>query len=255
MQRTQRTVLTAVLLASAAACASAPPPPAEPVTSAESLLRAMHARYAGRWYRTLQFTQQTTRVIPGDSTVVETWREWASFPGRLRIEIGPREDGRGVLFANDSMYVVREGRVADRLHERNPLLILGFDVYFQPPERTLEQLRAEHFDLEPFRADSLEGRPMYVFGAISRERNSREVWVDAERLVFVRMIESTPAQNSRVAETWFKGYERLAGGWIAPEVEVLVDGRRVFHELYSDVRANVRVDSTYFDPDRWSEVR
>ena len=256
MSSSPRFIMAAALLG-AAACAAPVATTRQattPITSAETLIRAMHDRYAGRWYRSMSFTQQTTRILPNDSTTVETWREWGVVPGRLRIEIGPRESGRGVIFADDSLYIIRGDTVEARIAQRNPLLVLGFDVYGQPPERTLQVLREEKFDLEPFRADSLDGRPMYVFGTVAADRNSREVWVDAERLVFVRMIESTPQAPAKRSETRFNAYRRAGGGWIAPEVEVLVDGRRVFHEAYSDVRVDIPVDSVMFDPERWRQA-
>ncbi|HEU0076393.1 MAG TPA: hypothetical protein VFQ76_02015 [Longimicrobiaceae bacterium] len=38
----------------------------------------------------------------------------------------------------------------------------------------------------------------------------------------------------------------LGGGWIAPKVEILVGGRRVFHEVYSNVRIGEALDPATF---------
>jgi hypothetical protein len=230
---------------SAATTAAAP-------TDAASLIRAMHDRYAGRWYRTLTFTQKTTRTPPGREPSVETWYEYGALPGRLRIEIGPPENGRGALYANDSLYVIEGGRVARRIGQRNELMTLGFDVYAQAPEVTLRQLREEGFQLEPFRTDVWQGRPAYVVGGAPGDLKSKQFWVDAERLVFVRMTDRFAGDTTKVEEILFNRYEPAGGGWIAPEVEILVDGQRIFFEEYSDVRVDVPLDPALFVPERWT---
>src|ERR1051325_1757555 len=108
--------------ASTVACAPAATQPAANITDGESLIRAMHARYAGKWYNTLSFTQKTTRRLPNDSVRIDTWTEYGAMPGRLRIEMGAREAGNGAIYANDSVYAVRGGRVVARRGERDSVL-------------------------------------------------------------------------------------------------------------------------------------
>lgn len=219
------------------------------ITSAESLVQAMHDRYAGRWYSTLTFTQTTTRVLPNDSTTVEEWREWSAIPGRLRIEMGPPEQGRTVIFNRDSTFVLSHGRVAQRVNRWNDLMPLGFDVYRQPVERTLDQLRRGGFDLSRFHVDSIEGVPVYVVGAARGDSLSKQFAIEADRLLFMRLIDPIPNQPGKTQHVWFRRYEPLGQGWIAPEVEVLVDGRRVFHEIYANVRIGETLDDALFNPD------
>lgn len=229
------------------ACATAPAAPR--ITNAESLIRAMHDRYADRWYSTLSFTQTTTRVLPNDSVSVEEWREWAAIPGRLRIDMGPPEQGRTAIYARDSLFVLDHGRVVRRLDRQNDLMFLGFDVYRQAPERTMEQLRRAGFDLSRFHPATLEGAPVYVVGAAAGDTTSKQFAIDAERLVFIRLIDPIPNQPGKTQHVWFRRYQPLEGGWIAPEVEVTVDGRRVFHETYADIRAGMPLPDSLFDPD------
>lgn len=235
-------VLAALGLAGCATAASAGPS----IADSGSLVRAMHDRYAGSWYQTLSFTQATTRVFDNDSTHTEVWREWAAIPGRLRIEMVAPAEGRVAIYARDSAYTLQHGRVVRRIDRMNPLMTLGFDVYRQPPERTLDQLRRQGFDLSHFHLDTLEGTPVYVVGAERGDTTSRQFAVQAERLLFVRLLEPRPSQPGVMQHVWFRRYEPLAGGWIAPEVEILVGGRRVFHEVYSDIRANDALDAGMF---------
>lgn len=47
----------------------------------------------------------------------------------------------------------------------------------------------------------------------------------------MRMIEPTGPEAARTAETRFNRYFELDGGWVAPELEFLVDGARAFLAL------------------------
>ncbi|HEX6041312.1 hypothetical protein [Longimicrobium sp.] len=237
-------VLAALLLATPAAAQIDPR-----ITDAESLVRAMHHRWNESWYRTLTFTQATTRVLPNDSSTTEVWREWGSMPGRLRIEMGPAELGRTVIYNRDSTFVLNQGRVVRRDERWNELMTLGFDVYTQAPERTMEQLRRAGFDLSRFHVDSLDGVPVYVVGADRGDAASRQFAIEADRLLFMRFISPIPNQAGKTQHVWFRAYQPAGRAWIAPEVEVLVDGRRVFHEVYSDIRVGEPIDERLFDPD------
>jgi hypothetical protein len=236
-----------------AACAPAATRPTAAITDGESLIRAMHDRYVGKWYRTIMFTQRTTRRLPNsDSVTVETWREYGAMPGRLRIEMGDPQANNGALYANDSVYRARNGRVDVRRAQRNPLMILGFDVYVLPPEQSLNLLREEGFPLSPVRTDTWQGRRVYVVGGAPGDLHSKQFWIDAERLVFVRSLEPFPGDTTKTLEIRFDDYRPYGGGWVAPTVDVTVDGRSIQREEYSDIRVDVPLDPSLFDPDKWA---
>jgi hypothetical protein len=234
-----------------AACASAGTPAAAP-RDGESVVRAMHDRYAGRWYRTLAFTQKTTFSPPDRPERVEMWEEYARIPGALRIERG---GGRGAIYARDSTFVIAGDSVVRRMVGRNELMTLGFDVYGQAPDVTLRQLREAGFDLGRFRTDTWEGRPVYVVGAGPGDLRSQQFWVDAERLVFVRMLSPVPSDSTRTQDLRFFDYRPAGRGWIAAQVEIVDGGRRVFHEEYSNIRVDIPLDSSLWVPDQWRTAR
>lgn len=221
---------------------------AQSPSSGDQVVRAMYERYRGRWYGTVTFTQKTTRRTPADTMVVETWYEAAAVPGRLRIDIAPRPGGRTIIFADDSIYVAQGDSVLRRLAGRNPLLILGFDVYGQPPERTIAALRAEGFDLGPIHEDTWKGRPVYVVGAAKGDLRSKQFWVDRERLLFVRLLEPSRADSSKMDDTRFDDYRPLGGGWIAPLVESYSGGKLVQREEYTEIKANPALPASMFTP-------
>lgn len=217
-------------------------------------MAAMHGRYAGTWYRTLTFVQKTSRLLPNGSWSTQTWYESALLPGQLRIDFDPIGAGNGVLYARDSLYVVSNGHVVRRTAEVNPLLLLGFDVYGADPARTAAVLRAQRFDLARVHADSFQGRAMIVVGAERGDLDSRQFWIDAERLYLVRLLEPSARDSAQRQDIRFVNYRRLGGGWIAPRVEILQDGKLVFQEDYSDIRGDLPLDASLFDPLRWKSA-
>lgn len=226
-----------------------------PPTDAASLIRAMHDRYAGRWYHTMSFQQKTSRVLPNDSVTAETWYEWGALPGRLRIQQGDASAGRGAIYARDSTYIIRGDTVFRRMAGRNPLMLLGFDIYAQPPERSLEMLREDGFALDRFHADTLDGKKVWVVGGAPGDLRAKQFWVEQDRLLFVRLLEPSPnPADSTIQDIRFANYVPAGKGWIAALVEVHVKGKRVFWEEYSDIRADPPFDSAAaFDPGRWKQ--
>ncbi len=223
-----------------------------PVESAQDLLGAMHARYDGKWYETLTFVQ-TASFYGEDGTIAQDqiWYEAVHVPGRLRIDIAPLENGRTVVYANDSLYRFRDGELANSGPGLNPLLLLGFDVYGQPAERTLQQLETLDFDLSKFRADEWQGRSVHVVGADTGDEHSAQFWVDQERLLFVRLLQPAGPGSESTQEIQFNEYEPLGGGWIAPEVVFMTDGNLTLREVYRNMRANVKLGAGLFDGKIW----
>ena len=221
------------------------------IESTAQLVAAMHDAYADRWYRRLAFKQNVIRTPPaGDPPPTEVWTEYMKVPGLLRIDLADGYDGDGVIFRGDSVYSFRGGELAATREDRNPLLVLGFDVYGQAPERTMEVLRGLGFDLSVLREDTWQGRPSYVVGAAAGDTASAQFWIDAERLVFTRLIQPSP-DGSAIAEIRFDDYEPLGGGWISPTVVFLNGGREVMREEYFDIEADPELPAGLFDPDAW----
>ena len=241
--------------------APAPPPPTAAAEDAPrfrtgaEVIGAMRERYAGKWYTTLTFKQKTSRLLASGRWNVQTWWEAMKLPGRLRIDFDPVSAGNGVLYARDSQFVIQNGRALRGDPGINPLLLLGFDVYAAPVAHTTSRLRRDGFDLTRVHETTFQGRPMIVVGARKGDFNRKQFWIDAERLLFVRMLEPTPRDTSKMQDIRFVNYERRGGGWIAPRVEIWNEGKLVFYEDYEDVRVNVTLDDNLFVPSRWKTAR
>ena len=228
---------------------------AEKYDNGEDLITAMHDRYASKWFRTMTFTQKTSRLTPDGKWNVQTWYEALRVPGRLRIDFDPVSAGNGVLYARDSQFVVQNGRAIKSDPGINPLLLLGFDVYGNAPSHTAAHLRKEGFDLSRVHASTFEGRPMIVVGANKGEHTRKQFWVDADRLVFVRLLEPTARDASKMQDIRFVNYMKRGDAWVAPRVEIHADGKLVFSEDYSDIRTDVGLDDALFDATKWKSAR
>lgn len=226
-----------------AASAQKPPDGAE-------LVRLMHDRYVAKWYTTLTFTQATVRRTTADTMIHETWYESIKLPGRLRIDIGAPNGDPIILYARDSIFVHRAARTVPARAGRNPLLLLGFDVYTQPIERTVSALREEGFDLSKIHEGTWQGRRVFIVGAAPADTISKQFWIDADRLVFVRMLAPEAQGRPGLEDIRFDKYQLAGGGWLATLVTETRGGKLMQSEEYSDIRVNVPVPEGRMDPTR-----
>jgi outer membrane lipoprotein-sorting protein len=224
------------------------------ISNTNELISAMQKKYGKSWYKTATFVQQTTNIEPDGTSKVETWYEAMSVPGSLRIDFTPTKEGNGILFTDGKIFVFKNGKVDTTRAFEHPLLILGFDIYRAPASEVTAKLQALKFDLSQFREDTWQGRPVYVVGAKAGDLHSSQFWIDRENLYFVRMLRPAGKDGAQTSETQFNKYQKLGGGWMAPEVIFMVDGKVVTTEIYSDMRADVKLDPKLFDPQSWTTV-
>ncbi len=218
------------------------------VSSPQQLISEMHDHYAGKWYRTLTFEQRSITHKPDGTESTELWHEALWLPGRLRIDIGDPNAGNGMLFANSHLYVFKDGKLASDKPFLHPLLLLGFDVYMQPVETTMQQLKDLHFDLSIMHEEDFEGHPTYVVGAKQGDLRTLQFWIDKDHLDFVRLLEPSEKQPGSMQDIRFGDYKQVdGGGWVAEHVSVLSDGKLVFEEKYSDVKVDPPLKPDLFD--------
>ena len=226
---------------------------AQTIRNGDDLLRAMHDRYKDSWYQTVTFTQKSTTYKPDGTSSAETWYEALLLPCRLRIDVGPANDGKGYIFSNGKVSVIKDNKVVETHKSINMLLVFGFDVYRQDPEATIKVVKGQGYDLTKLREDVWEGKSVYVAGAHKGDLLSRQFWVDKDTLLFVREIELSPGEFPQPNDIRFIHYQPLAGAWIAAGVEVYsATGKKVFSEEYSDIQANVKLEPAVFDPEKFS---
>ncbi|NOT07441.1 MAG: hypothetical protein HOP28_04460 [Gemmatimonadales bacterium] len=227
-----RTILGAAL----ALAISSPQLPA-----GEEILRATHAKYGGKWFQTLTFVQKTTF---GDGRV-ETWYESLQLPGRLRIDYAPASGGRAILFRNDSIYAYAAGTLQAPRPRVHPLLVMLYDLHTQAPEITIAKVKGLGFDLTRAHRTSWRGDSVVVVGALEGDTTSRQFWLDARRMVTVRLIDPTPQGRQDIH---IGGYAAVGSWWHERDVKVYVNGTLALHEEYTDVRIDAPLEPSVFDP-------
>jgi hypothetical protein len=230
------------------------PAMAADIKNGEELIAAMHKRYAGKWYKTLTFVQKTTTYKPDGTSGVETWYEAMSLPGSLRIDIDPLEKGNGILFTGGKVHSFRDGKLAGGRPFVHPLMVLGFDVYGQPAATTIEQVKGIGIDLATMHEANWQGRDVYVVGAKEGDLTAPQVWVDKKNLYFVRLFERVGKEKKNIQEVQFNKYQKVKGGWVAPEVVFFVDGRKTIMEEYTDMQGDVELNADLWNPEKWMEV-
>lgn len=224
------------------------------IQNGEDVLRAMHDRFANTWYETLTFDQKSTTYNPDGTTKVDSWHEALSVPGKLRIDIGAPSDGNGYLLVDGTVTGFHAGKESGTRPLVNMVLVLGFDVYRQAPEETIKVVKAEGYDLTKVHEETWNGQSVYVVGADKGDLHSKQFWVDKSRMLFLRLFEPQQSDPKNSQEIIFQDYREMAGGWVAARVEVKVDGKTVFTEDYSDIKTNVKLSPSTFDPKQFNSA-
>ena len=232
----------------------APATRAAKIKTADDLIQAMQQKYGKSWYRTATFVQKTTNYDQDGKKTVSTWFEAFSVPGSLRIDFTPVKDGNGILFTDRKVFSFKDGKQESSREYVHPLMILGFDIYRLPLTEVMTTLKDLKFDLSIFRRDTWQGRAVYVVGARQGDLHSQQFWIDAKQLYFVRLLRPGDKDGAQTQETQFNKYQRLGGGWMAPEVIFKVDNQIRTTEEYSEMRANPTLDRKLFDPQYWTSV-
>ncbi len=216
----------------------------------EQTVQRMYNRYAGKWYKTLTFVQQTD-VYRNDSLQRSTtWYEAARFPHDLRIDVEDPKNGNATIYRKDSTYRFLNGKLARATAGTNPFIFFIGGLYSTPFETAVKFLQTEGFDLSKGYTTSWQGRPALVIGATQGDTTSKQVWVDAEHLYVVRYVEQT---KTNLMDVHMNKQVPIGGGWSETWVEFYFDGKRRQTEKYTDLKANRPLDEQLYDPARFGQ--
>lgn len=233
---------------------AAPAAPSISVTDGESLIRAMHARYAGKWYKTLTFTQTTSLLGQTGANSDQMWYEAFSLPGRMRIDYGNPDLGNGMLVRSDSSYLFSNGRLARSVSGWTELMLLTQDVYHLQPEVTISILRSLGYQMSRMRVSSFDGRSAYVIGSTSvTDSSSKQFWVERDRLLLVRIREKRG--EGQFSDLRNGDFAQAGNGWVARQTYQMLNGQPRLHQQLAGIKADVALDPALFDPKQWSSVK
>jgi len=228
--------------------ASAPGNVAIAVTNGASLARAIHDRYAATAPRNVTFVQKTTVSLSSGSQIAQTWYTAGELPGRWRVDTD-QSAKNGTLYVGDSTYQFAAGKLARADTGINEILAVAFDVFSQPAAKSEAMLRRMGIDGTKIHEASWRGSVVYVLGAVRGDTNTKQIWVERDRLIPVRLLEKTRQGHT---EYRFNAYTQAGGQWVPGEIEQYVNGKRRLLEQLTQVRTNVSLPDALFDPRRFS---
>jgi len=210
----------------------------------------MHDKYAASAFHSVTFVQKTTVSLTSGGQLVQTWYVAGNVPGRWRVDTDLASKG-GTLYIGDSTYQFTAGKLARADTGTNEILALTYDLYAQAATRSEAIMRRLGVDLAVFHEGTWRTVPVYVIGAARGDTTSKQLWVDRERLLPMRLIENSRQGH---ADVRFNDYMRVGSGWVPTEIEQYVNGKRRLLEQIGQVRANPVVSDALFDPKRWATV-
>jgi hypothetical protein len=209
------------------------------------LIRAMHSRYLGKWYEKLRIEQEVIHYRDGNPERRERWVELLDLPGKVCSTIGDARDGNTEIYLHDTAYYIEGGKLTRERKAVHTVLLLGFDVYLQPPEKTIQTLADNGVNLDLIREDTWKGRPAWVVGAREGDANTPQFWIEKERLVLVRTIRKSAA--GPLVDVELDGYEPLGGGWIATALVFKRNGQPYVSEKYVGYSVPDHIDPEMFN--------
>jgi hypothetical protein len=260
-----RGVTTVALMASAAcggstqasspATGSAPAPKSVSITDGESVIRAMNARYAGRWPKTATYIQTVELLGPAASRGSDqTWYDAIELPGRLRIDYVNPDLGNGLLYRSDSSFQFNNGRLVRSGNGWNELLLMTQDVYSQPPELTASILRGMGVQISKMHTSGFLDKSVYVIGAAAnQDSTSKQFWIERDRLVLVRVREKRA--DGQFTDIHLGEFTPFGQGFIAKEVYQILNGVPRVHQRVSNIKADAPLDPALFDPQKFATVK
>ena len=217
----------------------------------EALLRKMHDKYFGRWYRTFTFVQ-TTDIYRNDSLIrTSTWYEAAHFPYQFRIDLGDPNDGNAVIYLEDSTYRFQNHNLVSVTAGTNPFTFLLGGMYAVPLDSALSKLKHQGYDLSKMYSTTVDGNKVFVLGAANAADSlSKQFWVDSQHYYIVRTIGS---YEGNLLDAKTSGHIQLNNGWSETRVVIYVNGKLRQVEKYADLKADVPLDDRLFDPKHFGE--
>lgn len=225
---------------------------AQNMPSGQEIVQMMYERHHDSWYKYLTFKQETIFYKNGEQERTQWWYEALGVPGQLVIKFDSLDSGSGVIFRADSQYVFQQNKLVQQTPRVHDLLVLGFDVYGEAPEKTIAKLERRGFDLSKSYETEWQGRTVYVVGASDENENTNQFWIDKERLYFVRLLRT--GQGGTIQETQFNNYEQVDGGWVAPVVLFYSDGQMTLKEIYSDIESHNQLSASIFDLENFRQA-
>lgn len=216
--------------------------------STKELIEKMYNTYKDSWYQAITFAQQAEFYKDGVKQKEETWYEAMDMKsGALVIKFNTMDSGNGMIFRNDSLLSYADNQLKSKSYRIHELIVLGFSVYTNSPQSTLDKIKALGFNTDMFRQEMFDSRLHYVVG----DPEKAQFWIDAKTLLFTKL---NKVGQGRTQEIEFKGYQKLGKGWIETEVLFKVNGQLFMREVYSDIKAPKTLPASFYKQYMFNQI-
>ncbi|MDD2289383.1 MAG: carboxypeptidase-like regulatory domain-containing protein [Bacteroidales bacterium] len=210
--------------------------------SGRELISRMHSKYNKKFFRSLSFSQEVINYKDQKVKSTEIMHEAYLSPGRLILKFRDWDSGDGLIFRNDSLYTIENGRVIKEESRIHDLLLLCFDVYNIAPGITTGKLETQNYNLDLITVDHWLGQKAWRVGDV----NGNCFWINSESLLLmkVQMKNSDRARSVR-----FANYQVINNVPIATQIEFYdAAGNLEMVEKYYDIKPFNKLEDNIFNP-------
>lgn len=218
------------------------------IVTGEDVIKAMYSKYEGKWYRNMSLKQEMIRYNRQGEVISEgVMTEQLRLPGTVRGNYLPMENGNAEIFFNDTAHVFQGGELVRKNRYIHGVLIMGFDVYLQDPQITIDKMTEDGVDFSKMYETVWQDKQVYVVGTDKEDLTVSQFWIEKERLVVVRLFKPSNRNPDFVNEIQFNNIEPLGDGWVAAELIFKVNGNKYIHETYVEFKIEESFPDAIFD--------
>lgn len=214
----------------------------------------MRRAHPSRALKSLSFTVSTTEHGADTSRVVLS-RAHAALPGKFRMSKLPSSVRSGYVRDRQRLSVFERGRRVTALARVDLTSLLAYDVFAQSIDTTIMWLDSARVRFALARRDELDGRRVWVVGAIEGDTTSSQFWVDAERWRVLRVIQRDSRFPNDIVDVRFTEFVERLGVPVPMRNVVYRNGTLVQTHFISDLAVNPSLPFRAFDLSRWRNVR
>jgi len=210
------------------------------INSSLDLIKAMKAKYDGRWFKNFTFKQSTIIYNPNGTTKDPViWYESVGYPNHFRID---RDivNYDYVIYKNDSAFYFRKDTLALEREEPKPHLLFKGGLYFMELSECIAKLKEYGYNLDTFKKSTLNGELVYVIGD-----ENKQFWIHATHFYAMRRI-YTSSKGQKI-DAVYDDFKRLKKGWVEQKVTFYFDGKKRMEEFYQEIKYRRKFDPKIYD--------
>lgn len=215
----------------------------------------MRRAHPSRALRSLAFTLTTTEHRADSSRPVRA-RAYARLPGKFREARLPSSTRSGYVRDRQRLAVFESGRRVATTNRVDLAMLLAYDVFAQSIDTTIMWLDSARVRYALTRRDELDGRAVWVVGALHEaDTTSSQFWVDEGLWRVLRVIQRDPRAPNEIVDVRFTEFAEVLAVPVPMRSMTYRKGRLALTQQVSNVAVNPSLPSSAFDLSRWRDVR